>query len=90
MTALSVLSRMCERADRVHPWKADEFVGLCGSQSSAYRALRRLSDASLVKRVRGGWTLSPLVLSAGAKSSMAFAKIDITREQEKVYGKAAK
>ncbi|TAL31559.1 MAG: hypothetical protein EPN93_17340 [Spirochaetes bacterium] len=89
MTALSLLYHMLTGADRVSPWKAEELAQKAGVPlSTAYRNLRYLTRKKIVTRVNGGYMLSRLVLETGARYQSAFARLEITKEQEKIYGAA--
>ena len=83
---IKVLAYMLENADRIAPWRVEDFK-MRISPSSLYRTLRNLCTAGIIKKVPGGYVLSALILEAGTKQKAAFMRINITTEQENVHGR---
>ncbi|MCL2154071.1 MAG: hypothetical protein FWH53_00245 [Leptospirales bacterium] len=84
---IKVLAYMLENADRIAPWRAQDFK-IKIPASSLYRNLKSLCKAGLIKKVSGGYVLSSLILEAGTKQKNAFMRINITTDQENVHGTA--
>jgi|GEM_PF-3593448 predicted transcriptional regulator len=86
--SLKILVHMLVNADRIAPWKVEDFNKLGISASSLYRHIKSLRQANLIIRVSGGFVLSPLILNAGTKQKSAFMRVDIIKNQECIHGKA--
>ena len=84
---IQLLTYMLENADRVAPWRVVDYK-IRMKQATLYRNLKTLCREGLIKKVAGGYVLSPLILEAGTKQKNAFMRINITTEQENVHGKA--
>jgi len=86
--SLKILTHMLTNAERIAPWKVEDFIKLGISASSLYRHMKSLRQANLIIKVSGGYVLSPLILDSGTKQKSAFMRIDITKNQESIHGKA--
>ncbi len=86
--SLKILTHMLNHADRIAPWRWEDFISLNIPVSTYYRQLKILLQAKLVVKVSGGYVLSPLVLEAGTKQKDAFMRVDISKHQERIHGKA--
>lgn len=89
--AIEILGKMLEHAERVLPWRAEEFMSsLEMSQATAYRHLRMLVATGLVRHVTGGYVLGKPILEAGAKYASNLERLathDKFEElQEALYG----
>jgi DNA-binding IclR family transcriptional regulator len=78
---------MLEHADRIAPWRVADFYNIRMKQATLYRNLKTLCREGLIKKVGGGYVLSPLILEAGTKQKNALMRINIT-DQENLHGKA--
>jgi DNA-binding IclR family transcriptional regulator len=85
---LRVLAYMLEKADKIAPWRIDDFRHLGIPVSSLYRHLNHLRRFNMIVKVPGGYVLSSLILNAGTKQKSAFMRVDITVNQESIHGKA--
>jgi predicted transcriptional regulator len=85
---IQVLTHMLENAERIAPWKIEDFNRLGVPASTLYRQLKSLRKTGLVVKVSGGYVLSSLILDSGTKQKSAFMRIDITKNQESIHGKA--
>lgn len=86
--SLNILAHMLANADRIAPWRIEDFIKFDMPSSTLYRHLKSLRKHNLIVKVSGGHVLSPLVLDSGTKQKSAFMRIDIIKNQEIIHGKA--